>query len=72
MCVYVEVTGAVTMPGLCMGAGNPSSGLFTTQHTLGKLSHFPTPFHMFVFCMFKTRVILEVKNVESISTKKKP
>lgn len=72
MYIYVEVTGAVTIPGLCTGAGNPSSGPFTIQHALGKLSHVPTPFHMFVFFMFKTGVILEVENVESISTKKKP
>lgn len=72
MYMYVEVTCAVTIPGLCTGAGNLSSGPFTTQHVLGNLSHVPTPFHMFVYFMFKMRVILEGKNVESISTKKKP
>lgn len=66
MYMYAEVTGAVTIPGLCTAAENPSSCPFTTQHALGKLSHVPTPFHMFVFFIFKMRVILEVKNVENI------
>lgn len=70
MYMYVEVAGAVTIPGLRTGAGNPSSCPFTTEHALGKRNHVPTPFHMLVFFMFKTRAILEVRNVESISTKK--